>query len=521
VTFNVPLDVLAGEQELFELTILSEVLIASEGGAVITYRPAADIPITMAVGEMISLRWGNIQDQNMLPGSSIDYELTLYNQGNSDVGVTVIDHSPSGWQFNVENGNILQIDAFGAVTFNATLFAPPDVLAGTDVDVDLSAVIGTDYFDTTLKVTIEQLYRVSVDGYSSKFADPGETAQFNLTVTNMGNGNDRVDISVSTNGGQWAISVDENFVDLGTSEVLRSHDLHVLMTAPQDAKAFEEHTFTIYFTSEDGETVTTHDVTLTANPKSSFTVDTDIVASLIVMDDPLRNKATYLVIVDNDGNLEDLFHIGIQGLPDGWTTEFDSRMVSVTPRTYEEVEFSIIPPGDGSPVPATAGTYSFRVNVASELGNGDPVVKELSATIQTHRGHSVSSLEPTYTAPSGSSLTFRVLLVNEGNVLETLTLNAAGGYERIKFELAEVELAPFGQRVVNITVVMPSTTDDRTLNLQVIANTKDQSAQEYVIVPIDIKGRSGAPGPGALAALAALAFVAVASLAVADRRRRD
>ena len=371
------------------------------------------------------------------------------------------------------------------------------------------------------KVTIDQLYRVSVSGVSSKFADPGETAQFNLTVTNMGNGNDRVDISVSANGGQWTISVDENFVDLGTSEALKSHPLHVYMTPPQDAEAFEEHTFSVYFASEDGETVTAHDVTLTVNPRSSFSVDIDVGSSVIITDDPSRNKATYTVVIDNDGNLEDLFHIGVQGLPEGWTTEFDSRMVSVRPRTHLDVQFSVIPPGDGSPVPAMAGTYTFTVNVASELGNGDPVEKTLTATIQTRRGHSIVSLEPAFTVPSGSSLTFRVLLVNEGNVQETLTLNAAGGYERIRYELAELELAPYGQRVVNVTVTMPSTTDDRTLNLQVIANTKDQTAQEYVIVPIDIQGRSGAPGPGAFATLAALAIIAVASVAVADRRRRD
>jgi uncharacterized membrane protein len=241
-----------------------------------------------------------------------------------------------------------------------------------------------------------------------------------------------------------------------------------------------------------------------------------VVSNVVDPSKPANSRATYFVHVDNTGNQEDLFHIGLVGLPEGWTSEFDSRMLSVPANKRKMMEFHIIPPdGDN---PARAGTFEFKVQVASEMGSIAPVEETLSVTVAANRGHSVQPLEPSYQAPSGSKLTFRILVVNEGNVPESVTLSAVGDFESVTFEHLEIALEPFGQRVINVTVELPSVTEDTDVEVQVVAISTDMSSQASYPVPIDVEGRSGAPGPGALAAIVALSVVTVAAVAMARRR---
>jgi uncharacterized membrane protein len=514
VTFSVHQGVMAGEEEPFQLTLLSEVVTTSEQGQQITLKPTLSIDIDMVVEEVVALRWGNIPDESILPGGTVPYELLVFNEGNSDVNVLLGYQAPEGWVLDFENGDNMTIAAFQVAPVNATLSAPLDAEADTWVSIDLSVARGSDFFYSDIRVTVEQLHLLESTGVTDLFTDPGERAAFTVTVTNLGNGADRVTLGYIGNG--WETEVSPNLFDLGWHENDRTRNVLVHMTAPDDAEAYDENTVTVTFTSANGEVTATHDVTLHVNPYTSFTVDTEVVADLVDSNDPAKQRATYFVHVDNTGNLEDLFHIGLIGLPDGWTSEFQSRMLSVPANKRKMVEFHIMPPaGD---VLARAGTFAFKVQVASELGTGDPVESPLAVTVAANRGHTIMPLEPSYSAPSGSKITFRVLVINKGNVPETVTLSAVGEFEFHSFEYLEVALEPFGQRVVNLTVELPSVTEDTTLEVQVVAVTTDLTSQASAPVPIEVEGRSGAPGPGGIAALMAVVLVAVVSVALSRRR---
>jgi uncharacterized membrane protein len=89
--------------------------------------------------------------------------------------------------------------------------------------------------------------------------------------------------------------------------------------------------------------------------------------------------------------------------------------------------------------------------------------------------------------------------------------------ESFSYEVREVTLEPFGQKVVNITVELPSTSEDKTVQMSVIATTKDVTLQRDSPVFIEVQGKPSAPGPVLVAALAALGIAAV--VAVGGRRR--
>ena len=515
VTFSVPEEVMAGEEEPFQLTLLSEIITSGEMGQQITYMPTLEIDIDMVVDEVVSLRWGNIPPEAIVPGGTVPYELLVFNEGNSDVDVLFGYQAPEGWVLEFENGDNMTIAAFQVVTVNVTLTAPEEAEAGSDIRIDLSVAKDAQFFYTDLRLTVEQLYLLETEGDTDMFANPDERAAFTVLVTNMGNGADRVTMGVIGNG--WETEVSPNLIDLGWHENDKTWEILVHMTPPDDAEAFDENTVTVTFTSGNGEVTATHDITLTVNPVTSFRVDTEVVADLVDITDETKRRATYFVYVDNTGNLEDLFHIGLIGLPDDWTSEFDSRMLSVPANKRRMVEFHIMPSMGNTPV--RAGPITFKVHVASELGSGDPVEVPLSVHVAANRGHSIRPLEPSYLAPSGSKLTFRVLVINEGNVPETVTLSAVGEFESHSFEFLEVALEPFGQRVVNLTVELPSVTEDLTVEVQVVAVTTDLTSQASSPVPIEVEGRSGAPGPGIFAALLAVGLAATLSVALSRRRR--
>jgi M6 family metalloprotease-like protein len=515
VTFSVPEGVKAHEEEPFQLTLLSEVMTTGEGGQQLTLMPTLTIDIKMIVDEVVSLRWGNIPSENIVPGGTVPYELLLFNEGNSDVDVFLGYQGPDGWLVEFEEGDNMTIPAFQVVTVNATVTAPSEAEAGSIETITLSVAKGVFFEYGDIELTVEQLYLLEASGDSDLFADPGERAMFIIMATNLGNGADRVTMDVVGNG--WETEVSPNLIDLGWQEADRTQAVAVYMTPPDSAEAFDENTVTVRFTSSNGEITAVHDITLNVNPVSSFSVETEVVADLVDPTDSTKRRATYFVHVDNTGNLEDLFHVGLMGLPDGWTSEFDSRMLSVPANKRRMVEFHVTPPSGDSP--AKAGTFNFKVQVASELGSSDPVEAPLAVTVAANRAHSVRPLESSYAAPSGSELTFRVLVVNEGNVPEVVTLSAVGEFESYTFERLEVSLEPFGQRVVNLTVELPSVTEDTEVEVQVVATTTDLSSQANTPVPIEVEGRSGAPGPGAIAALLAVAMVAAVSVSITRRRR--
>jgi M6 family metalloprotease-like protein len=514
-SFSVPEGLLEGEREQFDLVLFVEVEGGSfEGGGTTSLRPTLDLPISMVVDRVIKLRWGNVQPGTVRPGQAANYELTIYNEGNHDSAVAIAQQVPEGWTVQYSNGGVFSIPAFGASTFNATVTAPSEVPAGSDVRINLSAAEGIHFFYAALTVHVEQVLSTRLTGQVARFADPAERVEFALNVTNLGNGPDRVTIE-ATDGGLWTVSVDLNFVDLGTSATSRTAPFHVIVTPPAGAEAYDEGAFHVTVTSQNGQATSTLALMCTVNPVTSFSADTEVGVDNI----PPTGKAVYWVTVRNTGNLEDLYHVGLLGLPEGWTARFESRFFSVPAGKPRTVELDVTPSTGGTPV--TAGTHTIRLQVASELGAGTPVELPIDVTVQTVRGYTISSLEPSYRGPSGARVLFRVLLTNAGNVRESITLQGVGDFASMSFDTPKVTLEPYGARVVNVTVGLPSTKTTSELDVRVLAISSDNAKQESVAIPVTVEGRSGLPGPSAMAATGALAVAAAAGIAAAGRRRRQ
>jgi len=156
VTFSVPLEELADEVEDFELILFSEAFTVGEGGSDVTLVPVKQIPITMVVEEVVSLRWGNIPTESLLPGGTIGYEFLLFNEGNGDAPVTVSYQAPDGWTLEFLDGDNQTIPAFQTITVKANVTAPMGVPAGSFITIELSAAKGFEFFYSTIGLDIAQ-----------------------------------------------------------------------------------------------------------------------------------------------------------------------------------------------------------------------------------------------------------------------------------------------------------------------------------------------------------------------------
>ncbi len=512
-TFSVPKEVLEGETEVFDLVIFVEV----EGGVFegveqVTLKPVVERPITMVVDRFISLRWGSTHDSEVLPDETVSVELTLYNEGNHEARVNVFSDPPEGWTVALDDSGVLDIPAFQAVTFVANVTAPYNALAGTKVRIDVSAAEEAQVFQATIQLDVLQLFGTVITGPSAVFADPAQRILFPLNVTNTGNGNDRVTFEAS-NGGLWSVSVDLNFADLRADDLGRTTAFNVVVEAPTTAEAYEEGEFVVSVRSSNGQVTSQHQLAVTINPVSSFTASVEVGTDSV----PPTGTAIFWVTVRNSGNLEDLYHLGVAGLPSGWTASLESRFFSVPPGKTKTVQLDIRPSNGAS---ALSGTHPMKVQVASELGGGPSVELPITVSVQSVRAFSLSSVEPSYSGPSGARILFRVMVANKGNVQETVSLKGVGDFSSIAFDTPTILLEPYGSYVVNVTLELPSSKEDTDLDVRVLAISEDNTRQESVLVPVAVEGRSGMPGPSALMAIVAVTAVAAVSAAVMDRRRR-
>jgi uncharacterized membrane protein len=447
----------------------------------------------------------------VMPGATTEFELTLYNEGNHDASVSVAAQVPVGWTVSFQDGGALAIPAFQAKTFTAAVTASPDAMAGSVVRLNTSATEDLHFFYATMQLTVLQLYGTSLAGPAAVFADPGARVEFPLNVTNNGNGADRVTLE-ATNGGLWSVSLDESTIDLGTDEHRRTSPFAVIVIAPTAAEAYDEGLFTVQVRSQNGEVTSQLELSVTINPVSAFTAELEVGTDSI----PPTGKAIYWVTVKNKGNLEDLYHLGVANLAEGWSATLESRFFSVPAGKSKTIELDIAP---RSGTPAVAGTYGLVAQVASELGGGPSVELPLTVSIQGTRGFAVAPMEPSYMGPSGARVHFRVMVSNSGNMRETVTLSGVGDFEGIAFDTPVVALEPYGSRVVNVTLELPSTKDDQALDVRVVAISQDNTKQESVAIPVTVKAQEGLPGPTAMAALVAVAAASAVAVAARGRRR--
>jgi PKD repeat protein len=190
--------------------------------------------------------------KGLKPGEEGVFYLTLQNTGNGHDSFSVaLSGDNSRW--GSLDQTLVALDGGSSATLTLRVSPPVDAAAGAQAKITVRA---TSAFDVavgapaTVTVTASQVYGVTVSPDVTKVsAESGKTASFTVRVTNTGNGDDRVVVTVAGAAARWAsASPAQNVLGRGLVKTVT-----IKLSPPADATA-QDYMLTVTATSQDNIT---------------------------------------------------------------------------------------------------------------------------------------------------------------------------------------------------------------------------------------------------------------------------
>ena len=272
VGLHVPGGLAAGTSHSFSMTITSD----NDGGVTQTQTFSATVNqcygLTMTVDKA---------SDSANPGSQADFTISVTNGGNGDDTVSLSTMGASEWSPALsESELILESGATSTALLSVTVpeDASANAASGSVMVHAYSEGCGDDTTDceygqdVSVSVAANQVYSISVGYYSNETdvvkntasAQEGMSVQMKFALTNDGNGNDEVTLSLA-NAPAW-VTLGQTTALVGPGQTMT---LNIDVAAPSsDARG--DHIFQVVATSADGTTTsTTGDLTVTVTEKTT------------------------------------------------------------------------------------------------------------------------------------------------------------------------------------------------------------------------------------------------------------
>ena len=220
------------------------------------------------------------------PGSVSTFVVTATNNGNGEDTIDFTTMGPASWSPMVSVDN-LTLARDGENTLDFTLTVPADAQAGVKSGMAMVHAFSEGCEEQTsaceyeehasVTVTANQIFSITADFYTNETGDvkksvsveEGMQIQMFATISNSGNGGDRVTIELVGAPSWVVLSKDTALISKGGSE-----DIGIDVRAPA-SETTGEHTFQVKAISQDGTTTsTTGTLTITVEEKSTGTGST-------------------------------------------------------------------------------------------------------------------------------------------------------------------------------------------------------------------------------------------------------
>ncbi len=381
------------------------------------------------------------------PGQIVQYMITVENAGNTEDTINLtLSGTYSFWGSLDEYFVFLEPEATQDILL--TIEVPSDAAGGDYV----ITVTGTSQGDPVVLDELDFITTVdpwvydvnlSSDLYE-KSARPGENFVFNITVENLGDIEDTINVSMSGEGSQWGTLSDES-VTLGVSE---SVNITLFVNVTSDAPGGD---FPI-------------DVRGTSQGNSSEYSDIQFITTVVPyvydlnlscdnMDKWAKPGQTMVfnITCENLGDIQDTYNITISEDIIQWCILVDNSFV--------------LDPGE-------SGTTTLEVSVPSNAAGGDYVVYvtgvSLGDPIEYHEIMITATVEPwvyglnlisngiAETAFPGESITYSMTVENIGELDDAFNLTLSGSYKDWgNLSPSNVGLVPYSTEEILFTVDVP------------------------------------------------------------------
>jgi len=191
---------------------------------------------------------------NLNPGQEGTFTATLTNDGNNDWSVSMARSGPkASWiSFDGPSSGVLPYDdGSGTKTFDLIVVPDDSVNADSFNDITIQAKDGNALkCSEVITIKLGQSYGAELSLTTSSLGpiEPGENRTSSITVTNTGNGQDNLRISVSSPPSGWGVQLDQSTVTVNSRHGSgKSANVQYTVTVPLDALATEsiELTFSV------------------------------------------------------------------------------------------------------------------------------------------------------------------------------------------------------------------------------------------------------------------------------------
>jgi uncharacterized membrane protein len=327
----------------------------------------------------------------------------------------------------------------------------------------------------------------------------------------------------------WNASFVPTGMSLGVSSgTNRSSILLTISVAPNAANG-TLHEFTAILRSQQAAVSVSWRVTVRVLLPSSDIHEFNMTADRSLASATGGANVTFLVTVQNVGNVQDAFSFAFAGVPIGWNwTVIGGFTHTIAPQASVTVSLVVT-------TAAGALARSFDLEIVVNASGGGATSKSIPVTVEV-REHREIRLVATAEAgvfEPGATVTVALTLFNLGNVGETVRLDGSGPFASISYDPRQLHLDPFGQTTASVSIVLRGDQPAGNLTFGVRATSIDDSnatSQAQLEVQVG-PGTHSPPGPspgfppmvgdaGLILLLVMAGGVAGVALFLA-RRRRD
>ena len=449
----------------------------------------AELDITSTVNTVFNQYVTSSAVPIMYPGDTNQFNISITNNGNSHESYKFSKGSgvPDDWKF--EDTLIFEtqtLEPYGGNEMFVLPFEIPDDenpgYYNFTIYVKLSSSgIKVDTIDLSVKVEYYADFTITIDPAQST-GDPGFTHQLPVTITNNANANEEIDFIVDGLPSTWTYCV------LFSGNCLNS--LNVAKGATSD--------FILEITTSDNEAANMNGLFLNLVGTSSLNNKFEASQSFKIMTNPTYilsvttpsdtktgssgDTIPFQVVIENLGNDVDIVNLPFPILPSGWVG------------TYTESSFSL--------QPLESKTVYLNVNVPTNVFGGNNTITSKVSSDQSGETSTIIftvfveekadiDLELKTTAgdvTAGTSGNFKILITNNGNTVETLSLVMEGkraSWFTLPKETIYLEPGSYEEIMVDVMPPVTQLASDTSATLNVTLSS-DSSKSVKLSLPFSV-----------------------------------